>query len=561
MIDLQHKRALIAVGSISLGINILMLVPSLFMLQIFDRVVPSRSMESLTMLAIITIASLLLVGGLETLRARLATAIGLSLEHRLAPRVAGALLQHAAGRERRPIEASLRDVSLLRSFVGGSAMLALMDVPWIPLYLLVIFLLHPLVGGVALLSAVALLALALASEWLTRQHTCELAQDARDAGRLADNVLRHAETVVGLGMGKALQERWTALSWRVMQGQAALSTKSSLLNGTAKATRLLVQVLLYVVGALLVIRQEMTGGAMLAGSILLGRALQPIESLIGSWKNLVETRAGYHRLKSFISAQDQTAPTATELPAPLGAIAAERLVLHFPGQERPVIAGVSFELAAGESMGLVGPSAAGKSTLVRLLSGLWSPSSGTLRLDGADIAQWPRERLAPFVGYLPQRVELFPGTVAENIARFSVGSSETIIEAAQRAHAHAMILRLPQGYDTPIGDGGAVLSGGQAQRIGLARAVYGAPRLVILDEPNANLDADGETALLQTLRQLKHEKTTVIVVSHRPSILTDVDKLLVLADGQVQAFGKHQDVMARIAPAASSTHLHTVRKA
>lgn len=538
-----------------------MLVPSLFMLQIFDRVVPSRSIESLTMLAIITVASLLLVGGLETIRSRLATAVGLSIEHRLGPRMLGALLAQTSGHDMRPVSGTLRDVSVLRGFVSGPAMLALMDTPWIPVYLLVIFMLHPLLGAVSLMSALLLLALALATEWLTRRRTIEASEHARRAGRFADSTLRNAETVVGLGMSKSIQDRWAGLSRQLLVHQAQLANTSSLLNGTAKSTRLLVQVLLYVAGAVLVIDQEMTGGAMLAGSILLGRALQPIESLIGTWKSLIESRGAYYRLRQFMASQDKDAAVPTELPAPCGALAAERLALHFPGQELPVVAGVSFELAAGESMGLVGPSAAGKSTLVRLLVGLWSPSSGNLRLDGADIALWPRDRLSPYVGYLPQRVELFPGTVAENIARFVASESESVIEAAQRAHAHAMILRLPKGYDTEIGEGGVVLSGGQAQRIGLARAVFGKPRLVVLDEPNANLDADGETALLQTLRQLKQEGCTVVVVSHRPSILTDVDKMLVLAEGRVQAFGSRQDVMARIAQAAPAPHLHAMKKA
>lgn len=546
---------------LSLGINILMLTPSLFMLQIFDRVVPSRSMESLTMLTIITVASLVLIGGLETLRSRMAATFGLTLEHQLSHQVVGSLLNQAASSARDAPAVTLRDVSVVRNFVGGPPMLALMDIPWMPVFLVVIFLLHPLMGAFALLAAVMLFGLALLTERLTRQLALDAGNYSRDSGRFVDSCLRNAETVVGLGMGKALLDRWSGMSRQVVDGQAALTTTTSVLNGTAKAARLLVQVLLYVIGAILVIEQSMTAGAMLAGSILLGRALHPIEFLIGTWKSLIEARGSYQRLQKFAGVQNQSAPEPTELPAPTGALNAERLVLHFPKQEKPVIAGVSFALSAGESLGLVGPSAAGKSTLARLLVGLWTPSSGALRLDGADITQWPRERLAPYLGYLPQRVEFFQGTVSENIARFSVGSSESVINAAQRAHAHEMILRLPQGYDTQIGENGTVLSGGQLQRIGLARALYGRPKLMVLDEPSANLDADGEIALLKTLKQLKQERITVIVVSHRPNILTDIDKLMVLTEGQVQAFGPRQEVMAKFIPPGPAANLHPIKKA
>lgn len=541
------KRGLAYAAAFSLCVNILTLVPSLYMLQIFDRVLASRSKETLAMLTIMAVGSLLLLGGLEIVRARILASVGLLLERKLGGELFHSVLEAASRLGGRIQSGVLRDVTQLRGFLGSPTALSLMDIPWIPVYLLIIFLLHPQLGLFALAAATLLLLLAYATERLTHKPSENLMRDTRSAGYFSDVSLRNAEVIGGLGMAASIGRRWERLNQASLDCQAIVTTRSSALSATAKIARLMVQVMLYVVGALLVIDQQITAGAMLAASILLGRALQPIEALVSTWKVLVEARGAYARLSAYMNEIGKAkGQTPISLPVPEGALRAERLTLMIPGQDKPLLQDISFDLQAGESLGLIGPSAAGKSSLARALIGLWHPTAGAVRLDGADIAQWPRGELAPYLGYLPQDVELFAGTVAENVSRFCDFDDESVIAAAKRANVHEMILRLPKGYDTRIGNGGVILSGGQAQRVGLARALYGYPRLVVLDEPNANLDNEGEEALLASLRSLKQKKVTVIVISHRPSVLSDVDKLLVLYGGRVQSFGSRAAIMQRL---------------
>lgn len=541
------KRGLAYAAAFSAGVNVLTLVPSMYMLQIFDRVLASRSIETLAMLTIMTVGSLLFLGSLEIVRARILATMGLLLERRLGGELFHSVLDGASRVGGRVQSGLLRDITQLRGFLGSPTALSLMDLPWIPVYLLFIFFLHPLLGLFALAAAALLMLLAYATERLTRKPTEELMTDTRNAGNFSEVSLRNAEVIGGLGMAASIGTRWERLNQMSLDRQAALTTRTSALSASAKVARLMVQVMLYVVGALLVIEQQITAGAMLAASILLGRALQPIEALVGTWKILIEVQGAYTRLSSYLNELWNTkSQPRTSLPAPEGNLRVERLTLAIPGRDKPLLQDVSFDLQAGESLGLIGPSAAGKSSLARALIGLWQPTAGAVRLDGADIAQWPREELAPYLGYLPQDVELFAGTIAENVSRFCETDAESVIEAATRANVHEMILRLPNGYDTRIGEGGVILSGGQAQRIGLARALFGHPRLVVLDEPNANLDNEGEEALLSSLRTLKQDKVTVIVISHRPSVLSDVDKLLVLNGGRVRSFGPRAAIMQRL---------------
>jgi PrtD family type I secretion system ABC transporter len=387
--------------------------------------------------------------------------------------------------------------------------------------------------------------LAWANERTTRAALERAQAGARRAGRFADASLRTAEVASALGMHGALERRWAALNDAALVEQLAAGRLGGAFSGATKFTRQLLQIAMLGVGAWLVLDHDATAGIMMAGTIILGRALAPVESLVAGWRSLVEARSAWQRIEALLGGGTRR-EEATELPAPQGRLDVERVVFGTPGAERPILRGVAFGLAPGESLGLIGPSAAGKSTLARLLAGIWKPNAGNVRLDGADLAGIPREQIARCVGYLPQDVELFAGTVAQNIARLGEPDDARVVEAAQRAHVHELILRLPHGYDTEIGEGGQALSPGQRQRVALARAIYGNPKLVVLDEPNANLDREGEDALLRTLERLRQEGTTVVIIAHRPALFARVDKLLVLVDGAVELFGPRADVMARV---------------
>ena len=393
--------------------------------------------------------------------------------------------------------------------------------------------------------AVALFGLAWLNERLGRGPTEEMSRRTQSAGRFISASLRNAESVRALGMGGAVTERWQRQNDGVIAAQLEVGRSATLITGITRFTRLFVQSLALGVGAWLVIHQSLSPGAMIATTLVLARALQPVESAIATWRSLLDARGAYRRLDELLD-RESAATSTVALPAPEGRLSVEAVVLQLARGEQPVLKGVSFELAAGEALGIIGPSGAGKSSLARLITGVWKPTSGVARLDGADIGSWNRADLAPWLGYLPQAVELFPGTVGENIARLSDDKSEAIVEAAQRANCHEMILRLPKGYDTEVGEGGNLLPAGQRQRIALARALYGSPRLVVLDEPNSNLDTDGEDALVKSLAALKHAGVTICVISHKPSLLGGVDKLLVLNAGRVEQFGPRAEVLARV---------------
>jgi PrtD family type I secretion system ABC transporter len=393
--------------------------------------------------------------------------------------------------------------------------------------------------------AALMLLLAVLNERLTRAPLEQVLAAGRRAGRFVDALTANAETVSALGMQRAVTRRWQGLSEAALREQAAASGLGATFSGLTKFTRQFIQMAMLAAGAYLVIAQHVSAGVMIACTIILGRALAPVEMLVAGWRNLVEVRSAWQRLEKLFAA-NPPAPPATRLPMPRGELAVERLLFAFPGAGRPTLRGVSFNLQAGESLGIIGPSAAGKSTLARLLVGVWKPAAGAVRLDGADVATWQREQVGKYIGYVPQVVGLFAGTVAENIARLGEPDAAAVIGAAKRAHAHDMILRLAKGYDTAIGDGGVALSAGQRQRVALARALYGAPRLVVLDEPNANLDAEGDEALVRTMQGLKQAGVTAIVVAHRPSLLVGMDKLLVLKDGVLEMFGTRAEIMARV---------------
>jgi len=533
-------------GLFSLAINALLLVPALYMLQVFDRVLSSRSEETLVMLSVGALLALAMMAALDVLRARLLAACGVALDRWLGPSVLQGLLEQTARLGGAEHLNGLRDVATLRGFLVGAGVVALFDAPWLPLFLLLIYLFHPLLGAVALAGAALMLLLAVLNERVTRAPLEQALAAGRRAGRFIDASTANAETVSALGMRRAVTRRWQALNEAALSEQAAASSLGATYSGLTKFTRQFIQMAMLGVGAYLVIAQNLSAGVMIAATIILGRALAPVEMLVAGWRNLVEVRGAWRRLEKLFAA-NPPAPAATALPAPKGNLAVERVLYAFPGAARAALRGVSFSLPAGESLGVIGPTAAGKSTLARLLVGVWKPASGAVRLDGADVSAWPHDDLGAHVGYVPQAVGLFSGTVAGNIARLGEPDDVAVIRAAKRAHAHDMILRLPRGYDTEVGESGAALSPGQRQRIALARALYGEPRLVVLDEPNANQDAEGDEALIRAMRDLKQAGVTVVAVAHRPSLLVNVDKLLVLMDGVAEMFGPRADVTARLA--------------
>jgi len=482
---------------------------------------------------------------LDIIRARLLTAAAVSLEKLLGPRVLADMIRRNAAPGAGDAVHGLRDVNSLRAFLTGPGILSLFDAPWVVIYVLIIFLFHPLLGAVALLGALIMLGLGMLNEKLSRQPLEAMQLESRRAGRFADQSIANAEVARALGMVESLARGWEGHSRKGLENQLQANRASSVLSSTTRFMRQFLQVAMLAAGAWLVIEQSATAGVMIAATILLGRALAPVETAIAGWKGLVDARSAYGRLNQMLATEPRD-EAQTELPAPHGELAVERAIFGFRGQERPVIKQVSFKLTAGNALAIVGPSAAGKSTLARLIVGLWKPLSGAVRLDNADISAWPRQRLGPYVGYLPQDVELFAGTVSQNIARMGEVNSTAVVEAAKWAGVHEMILRLPQGYDTPIGEGGAFLSAGQRQRVALARALYGKPRLVVLDEPNSNLDADGEAALIEAIRRMKAEGVTLVIVTHRSRLLTVMDLILVLHDGVVERLGPPSEVLARL---------------
>ncbi|MGH8696175.1 MAG: type I secretion system permease/ATPase [Burkholderiales bacterium] len=539
----QLRPFVLLAGAASLVLNLALLMPALYMVQVFDRVFSSRSVETLVMLSALALLALALGYCMDTVRTRALAWAGGTLDRRLSPVALAAVLRRAAGSAGRVDTDALRDIAQLRNFLSGSGIQALFDAPWLPIFLLAISLMHPLLGLAAALGACLLVGLAVLTERLTREQAEHALRRSRAANRHAEALTRNAEAIIGMGMTSAAIAGWQARHDELLAAQRGLGAASSRLAAIARMTRQGLQVAMLGVGAWLVIDAHASAGIMVAATILLGRALQPVEHLISGWKMHVEARGAWQRLN-----ERSVAPATSNLalPTPTGRLEVERIVFATAPMRPALIKGVGFALEAGESLGLVGPSAAGKTTLIRLILGIWKPQAGVVRLDGADVARWDRDALGTHLGYLPQDVELFAGTVAENIARLGVVDSAKVVEAAELAHAHEMILRLPEGYDTQIGEAGTVLSGGQRQRIALARALYGDPQLVVLDEPNANLDADGETALTAALAALKARGVTVIMVGHRPAMMSQLDKLAVLKDGALEAFGPSAAVLPRL---------------
>jgi PrtD family type I secretion system ABC transporter len=538
------RRQFVLVGLFSGVVNLLQLTTSIYMMQVFDRVLATRILDTLLYLSLIAVAAVLVLALLEAVRGQVMQRLASWVEHRVAPEgFVRAIESTLRGRPYR-MEA-LRDLAVCRGYLGSPGALSLYDVPWVPVYLAVIFLLHPVMGWIAVGGALLLFALTLTSELSTSKLLREANTAAMTSQRRADAISRNAEVIDSMGMLPSVIGRWRESVAAISGPQQRAADRAAVLLAATKFFRLAVQIAILGVGAYLVLMQELTSGASIAGSIIMGRALAPVEQMIGGWKQLVQARQSFRRLQSFL-AQPRLRPPGLPLPEPTGQLSVERVSYAFPGQGVAMIKGVNFSLTAGESLAVIGPSAAGKTTLIRLLIGTLPASAGTVRLDGADVYQWMREDFGRHVGYLPQDVELFDGTVYDNIARMREAEPEEVYDAARLAGCHEMILRLPNGYETQIGDGGLYLSGGQRQLIGLARAMFGRPKFVVLDEPNSNLDGDSEAALLRALERLKALDTTVVLVSHRPTLVQGVDKVLLLKDGAMEMFGPRAEVLKRL---------------
>lgn len=545
------ERPLLFVAGFSFFVNLLLLAPALFMLQVFDRVLTSQSRETLLVLLLGVGVALGLMLVLDYLRSRLQGVAGNLIADQLSPVVAKVMLARTARRaERAPCE-GLRDVAALRNLFSSQGLLALFDVPWTFVYVAVIWLAHPMLGMAAAAASVLMLVLAVVNDRITRRDIEALQKEAARATRYLESSMQNAELAQSLGMGEAVIGRWRNLNAGVAALQGPTARKSVAMAALTRTTRQAVQVLLQALGAYLVITGEGTPGILVACTILLGRALAPVEQVVGSWRVLAEGRLAFARLSEVLGAAERQ-PQRMALPAPSGRLYAEGLVFRPPQGERMILAGVSLSLEPGESLAITGPSGAGKSTLVRLLTGLWRPHAGVVRLDDVDLAQWPREELGPWLGYVPQDVELFAGTVADNIARLGEVDPDKVVQAAQRAGVHALILTLPEGYDTVVDNMGVMLSPGQRQRIALARALYGNPKLLVLDEPNSNLDGAGELALGEALKALRGQ-VTVVVVTHRSALVQHVDKLLVLEAGRVKQYGPTEEVMQTIRRSGQNT--------
>ncbi len=546
----RRFRDLATVGAFSSAVNLLTLTGSVYMLEVYDRVLVSRSLETLLVLSAMALLAFGLQGALDVLRSRMLARIGAQMDADLAPSVyRSATLLPLSGKGAAEALAPSRDADQLRSFLSGSGPSALFDIPFMPIFVIGAFLLHPVLGWVAVGGGAMIIALTIATDFSVRGQTERANALSLRRQITLDAARRHAEAISAMGMGPALTSRWESLTQVARDAALKASDVMADLGGTARVFRIVLQSGVLGLGAYLAIRQEISGGAMIASSILISRSLAPIESAIANWRGFVAARDAFHRLNRSLVADAEAQPVS--LPAPHLSLRAEDLTVSAPGRDVPVLTRASLSLTAGSAVAVIGPSGSGKSSLARVLVGLWQPSQGEVRLDGATLGQWGRAALGPHIGFLPQDLALPDGTVAETIARFDPnGNSEAVIKAARAAGAHDLILSLPEGYATRIGDGGTFLSAGQRQRIGIARALYGDPFLVVLDEPNSNLDADGDAALGAAIAGVRQRGGIAIVVTHRPSALSSVDLVALVMEGTIKLFGPRDEIMRQLAAPA-----------
>lgn len=534
--------AFAAIAFISIFINLTMLAIPIYSIQVSDRVLQSRNAGTLLMLTLIVVVFLALYGFLEYVRAGIQLRASIMFDDIIRPALFDGLMRTDVTGASRIGPQALRDAEMLREAVSSGLVSTMFDAPWAPIFVLLCFFLHPWLGVVALCGALAMFAFTWLSEGITKSSVRHASQLSAEASQFAASALKNGDAVRGLGMGDTISERWNATQNEVIATQAVTSERVAAVNAVSKFVSMLVQTALLGVGAWLAIEQQISPGVMMASSIMMGRALAPVQMVVGQWKRIVALRGSYARIQQ-IFAQLPEQAACVDQPTPLGRLEVSNVVVVPPTGGRPVVKGVSFAAEPGEVIAIIGASGSGKSSMARALAGVWPLVQGALRLDGKHFQEWDPNRLGKHIGYLPQNVELFAGTIAQNIARLAKVDDKAVIAAAKAAGAHDLILRLPKGYDTQIGEGGAALSGGTRQRVGLARALYGDPRLIILDEPNANLDDEGDRALHRAVAEMKQAGRTVVVVTHRPQMLNVVDKILVMSFGLTLAFGPRDAVL------------------
>ena len=542
----QGMRGFWGVAVFSGVVNVLMLAGPLYMLQIYDRVLASRSVPTLVALTVFLVGAYALQGILDVIRGKIVVRSASALDQQLGTVIHDIVVRMSV-RNRLPGEAMqpLRDLDQIRGFLSGTGPIAIVDLPWMPVFLVITFLIHPWLGALSALGVVILLTLAIQTERMSRQPIREMTAEAGKRAAFMEADRRNSETLIAMGMADNAAKRWATLNEKYVVTSTRSSDVINLYGSATKVLRFILQSAILGLGAYLVLRQELTPGAMIAASIMMGRALAPIEMAIGNWRAFIGARDSRRRLTEMLRRFAQ-ASDVTALPPPERSLEVRQLMVVSPGSQTPIAANVNFDLASGEALGVIGPSASGKSSLIRTLVGVWPPARGTLRLDGATLDQWEAVARGKFIGYVSQSIELMDDTVAANIARMAPNpDSEAVIAAARAAGAHDMILKLPGGYDTPIGEAGLALSAGQRQRVALARALYGDPFMVVLDEPNSNLDREGEEALQLAIRNLKARKAIVVLIAHRPASLANCDKILVLVNGVQQAFGPRDEVLQK----------------
>ncbi len=562
----QARRAFLAVALFSIVANVLLLTGPLYMLQIYDRVMASGSVPTLVAISLLAMGLYAMLGVFNFLRSRVMSRVGAWLDEHLGEDALRLwIVRHSAAPAGSPIlseQKPLSDLALLRTYIASPAFLALFDLPWFPFYLLILFIFHPYLGYLALAGAALVLMLALLNMHLTGNATVASGLHERNATLFAEQCCRNAEAVMAMGMLENLQRYWRRLHRHALHHGQRASDRSEVISNLTKSSRMFIQSGLLGLGAWLALKGEISPGAIIAGSIIGGRALAPIDQAIAGWMHTLRAHQAYKRLHKLMGlVRDAPQDRAPSLPEPKGHLVVRKVSKLAPdgsldsdGQPRVILDDVNFTLSPGDGLGVIGPSAAGKTTLARLLTGVWLPDSGTVRLDGATFDQWDMLQLGRHIGYLPQSHELIAGTVAQNIARFDPDAAdEDIIAAAQLAGVHEMILRLPDGYATHIGQHGARLSSGQRQRIALARAVFGMPRLVVLDEPNANLDSEGDRALTRTVERLREAGSVVVVMTHRPSAIAAVDLILMLDGGRQVDFGPKTEILRKYTRVAASS--------
>ena len=556
------RGGLAGIVALSAMVNLLTIAGSLYLMVVYDRVLPSQSLPTLFSVFAMIAVAYIFYGVFDVLRSKMLADVASSLDRWLSGRVQSIEARISLERpEAREQVSPTRDLDTLRSFLASAGPPALIDLPWILFFLLILTLVHYWLGVVTLVGMIALAALTLVAERASARHVAAVTSAAAERRTLGDRQWRHAEVITALGMRERLMLQWRRVHHQYLDRQALLSDTIATLGGISKVLRMFLQSLVLTVGAMLVIDGKATAGVIFASSILSGRAVAPVDAAIANWKNFVAARQSWTRLDNLFRQVPASEGERTALPPPERQLSVEQLSLAPPGGQRAIVAGVSFQAQAGQVVGIIGPSASGKSSLVRGVVGVWKPAAGAVRLDGASIEQWDPETLGRHLGYLPQTVELFGGTIAENIARFEEGAaSEAVIAAAKAAGAHDIIVALSGGYDYKVGEDGATLSAGQRQRIALARALYGNPFLIVLDEPNSNLDPEGEAALARAVIGVRERGGIVLLVAHRREILGVTDQLLVMGGGKMQAFGPRDEILAKLTPQAGQGNLTPIKR-